>query len=133
MTYALDTNILTYILKKDADVIRRANEATSGGGALILPPIVDYEVQRGLLAKRMAIQLEKYLIFRQTLPVGLFNEEVWVRAAHVYAALRQQGKLIDEADILIASFCLVNGYTLVTNNTRHFEHIDRLKMVNWKE
>jgi len=132
MIYAFDTNTLTYFLKKDQNVIRQANEAVAGGNTLMLPPIVDYEVQRGLLAKRMETQLEKYLSFRQTLPIGVFDEKVWVRAAHIYADLRQKGKLIDEADILIGSFCLVNGYTLVTNNIRHFLNISGLKVVNWK-
>jgi len=132
MTYALDTNTLTYFLKKDQNVIRQADEATSGGDTLTLPPVVDYEVQRGLLAKRMATQLEKFLTFRQTIPIGVFDEEVWVKAAYIYAALRQQGKLIDDADILIASFCLVNDCVLVTHNTRHFENIDGLKVVDWK-
>jgi tRNA(fMet)-specific endonuclease VapC len=133
MMYALDTNTLTYLLKKDAGVIRHVNEATGSGDTFILPPIVDYEIQRGLLAKRMTTQLNKYLTFRQTIPLGVFDEETWVMGAHIYASLRQQGKLIDEADILIASFCLVNDYTLVTHNTRHCENIDGLKFVDWKE
>jgi len=133
MIFALDTNTLTYLLKKDPSVIRQATEAINGGNTLILPPIVDYEIQRGLLAKRMETQLLKYLAFRETIPIGVFSEEVWVGAARIYATLRQQGELIDEADILIASFCLVNDYTLVTNNIRHFERVDRLSIVNWKD
>jgi len=73
------------------------------------------------------------LTFRQTIPIGVFDEDVWVGAARIYAALRQQGKLIDEADSLIASFCLVNDSALVTHNIRHFENIDGLRVVDWKE
>jgi predicted nucleic acid-binding protein len=37
-----------------------------------------------------------------------------------------------DGDYLIAAFCIVKDYTLVTGNTRHFERIDGLKYVNWK-
>jgi tRNA(fMet)-specific endonuclease VapC len=41
--------------------------------------------------------------------------------------------VIGDADILIAAYCLVNDYTLVTNNTNDFNRIDGLKLVNWKD
>jgi len=132
MIYALDTNTLSFLFKEDEKVHRGADAATKNGDTMVLPPIVDYELQRGLLARRMVEKHRKYLDFRQTIPVGVFDENVWAQAAYVYASLRQQGKLIDEADILIAAFCLVNGYTLVTDNTRHFENVKGFEIVNWK-
>ena len=71
--------------------------------------------------------------FRKTVPIGVFDENVWVTAAHIYAALCRQGNRIEDADIFVAAFCLVNGHTLVTDNTRHFENIEGLKFVIWKE
>ena len=32
-------------------------------------------------------------------------------------ALQEQGKPIGDADVLIDAYCVVNDYTLVTNNT----------------
>jgi tRNA(fMet)-specific endonuclease VapC len=133
MTFALDTNILSCMLKEDESVRRHVDAATRNGDTLIIPPVVDYEIQRGLLARRMVKKLRQYLDFRQSIPIGVFDEEVWVKAAYVYAALSQQGKMVDEADILIAAFCLVNDYVLVTNNTRHFQDIGGLAIVNWKQ
>jgi predicted nucleic acid-binding protein len=131
--YALDTNILSFLLKEDERVNNNADVATRNGHELIIPPIADYEVQRGLLAKRMTKKLHQYLEFRQSLCVGTFDEDVWQKAAHIYASLIQQGNPIDDADILIAAFCLVNDCTLVTNNKRHFQNINDLKFVDWKE
>ena len=54
-------------------------------------------------------------------------------ASKIYSNLMNQGLLIDDADILIAAQCIENGYTLVTGNTRHFERIDGLKLVDWYE
>ena len=56
---------------------------------------------------------------------------VWEKAVDVYITLQGKGQLIGDADILIASYCLVNDYTLVTRNTSDFERIDGLKFVNW--
>jgi len=39
--------------------------------------------------------------------------------------------LIEDADLLIAAQSLNRGYTLVTNNLKHFEGIDGLKLINW--
>jgi predicted nucleic acid-binding protein len=49
----------------------------------------------------------------------------------LYASLSRQGALIEDADIFIAAFCLVNDYPLVTNNTRHFGRIAELTLVDW--
>ena len=56
---------------------------------------------------------------------------VWRKAIEVYVALQSKGQLIGDADILIASYCLVNDHTLVTRNTGDFERIDGLKFANW--
>ena len=132
MIYALDSNIVSYMLKEDADVISHYREAFDDGGDFVIPPIVFYEIQRGLLAKNLKKRLVKFSTLCQKIRQVDFNNLVWQKAAQIYALLSQQGKPIDDADIFIAAFCLVNGYTLVTNNVRHFEHIDGLKLVNWK-
>ena len=59
--------------------------------------------------------------------------DVWEKAADIYIALKQNGQIIGDADILIAAYCLVNDYTLVTNNTNDFNRVDGLKLVNWKD
>lgn len=45
--------------------------------------------------------------------------------------LQRNEQLIKDADILIASYCIVNDYTLVTRNAKDFERVDGLKFVNW--
>jgi len=132
MIYALDSNIVSYMLKEDADVIAQYRSAFDDGGDFVIPPIVFYEVQRGLLAKNLKKKLAKFDTLCQKIKQMDFDISIWKQAAQIYASLSQQGRLIDDADIFIAAFCLVNDYTLVTNNIQHFEHVDRLKLVNWK-
>jgi tRNA(fMet)-specific endonuclease VapC len=120
------------MLKEDADVIARYRQAFDAGEDFVIPPIVFYEIQRGLLAKNLKKKLTQFNALCQKIEQVEFNSLVWQKAAQIYASLSQQGKRIDDADILIAAFCLVNDYTLITNNTRHFEHIEGLNFVNWK-
>jgi len=57
--------------------------------------------------------------------------DVWKKAAEIYIELKSNGQLIGDADILIASYCLVNDCTLVTHNIKGFDKINGLKLANW--
>ncbi|ODS35082.1 hypothetical protein BEH94_03785 [Candidatus Altiarchaeales archaeon WOR_SM1_SCG] len=47
------------------------------------------------------------------------------------AALRKEGKLIDNFDLLIAATCLHYDLTLITNNTQHFGRIEELNILRF--
>jgi tRNA(fMet)-specific endonuclease VapC len=63
--------------------------------------------------------------------VILLNPVACKKAAQVYANLRQRGKLISDADILIAGIALAGDYVLVTQNLKHFKRVTGLKVENW--
>ena len=133
MTYALDSNIVSYLLKEKGGVIARLRRVIDNGDEVVIPPIVFYEVQGGLLAKNLLKRLADFEAFVQSTKRVEFVWPIWQRATEIYASLSQKGRLIDDLDLLIAAFCLEKDYMLVTNNLRHFERIDGLKLVNWQE
>ena len=133
MIYALDTNIISYMLRKDAAVIARYRQEADLGHEFAILPIVHYEIERWLLAQNYKKMLIQFNLLCQAAEQVEFDQQVWRQAALIYAALSQSGELIDDADIFIASFCLVHGYSLVTNNTRHFTRINGLHIVKWIE
>lgn len=59
------------------------------------------------------------------------TDDIIIRAATLYGQLRQTGKLIGDADILIAATCLEHDHDLVTNNNAHFSRIPGLTLQNW--
>ena len=61
------------------------------------------------------------------------NLAAWEEASEIYAHTGKIGKPIDDNDILIAAFCIINGHTLVTHNKKHFKNIDGLKYVDWTD
>jgi len=133
ITYAMDTNIISYVLKNDTVIINRYRQESSQGNEFIMLPIVYYEVSRWLLERNAKKLQAEFNYMCAEIPLIETSKEVWDKAAVLYVHTRQGGRQIGgDADLLIAAFCLVNNCTLVTNNTRHFENIDGLKLVNWK-
>ena len=47
--------------------------------------------------------------------------------------LERQGLIIEDFDLLIGMTAKVNGMIVVTNNSKHFNRIDELKIENWTE
>ena len=130
--YALDTNIITYILKGDQEVFDRYCKEAEQGNEFVFPPIVYFEIRRWFLAlgsKNKALAFEEMC---QAIPLGDLNRQIWDVAANLYVQARKTGRPVDDSDLIIAAFCLVNEYVLVTHNTRHFENIDGLIIVDWK-
>jgi predicted nucleic acid-binding protein len=130
--FALDTNILSYILKKDEKVISRLHAEQDKGHECVIPPLAYYEIKRGLLSVSSTVRLRLFEDMCRDFPVGTMDTKAWDKAAQLYAINRQSGSPVEEADIFIAAFCLIGGYTLVTNNTKHFEMFDGLDCTNWK-
>ncbi len=54
-------------------------------------------------------------------------------SAKAYGKLRREGITIGNSDLLIAGIALSKGYVLATNNTNHFQNIEGLELINWKE
>ena len=51
MTYALDSNIISYLIKDDAALYARINKAIDDGARCIIPPVVYYEVNERLRSR----------------------------------------------------------------------------------
>jgi tRNA(fMet)-specific endonuclease VapC len=51
----------------------------------------------------------------------------------ICANLKQKGITIGTSDILITGIAIENELTLITNNERHYESIQGLKIENWKK
>jgi len=131
MTYALDTNIIIAILNNDKNVEAKGEMAIVAGGKFIIPPVVDYEIQRGLLYNPSPRKEKIYFSLRQHYGVGIMTPEMWIKSAHIYVDLRKKGFTVGNGDIFITAFCLLNDYMLVTRNIKDFENIEGLKLVNW--
>jgi predicted nucleic acid-binding protein len=131
--YALDSDTLSYLLRDDDRVYARYIEALDKGDYCVMPLIVYYEVRRGLKANDATNKMRSFERFCEALDIidlGVADMDV---AADIYAARKKAGRPMGDSDLLIAASCIARGYTLVTNNTTHFESLDSLQLANWVE
>ena len=92
-----------------------------------------YEILRGLKDLGNEEKLRKFEEFVQENEFISIGKDTVIKAAEIYAYLKKQGNLIEDADILMASIAIVENLVLVTNNIKHFERIESLATENWME
>ena len=133
MTYALDTNIVSYILKGDKTVETNWLREERLGNNSVIPLVTYYEIKRGLLAVNSLTKLEAFEKICNVLTVSDLTIKDINTACFIYVELKKQKKIIEDADILIAAQAISRGHTLVTNNSKHFTGIKGLNITNWIE
>ena len=131
ITYTLDTNIVTYLLKGLYDIDKKLKDELKSGNNITMNPITYYEICRGLLTVKSQNKLQTFKEICEIFGVVEFSKDVMDIAADIYVDLRQKGEIVEDADIIIAAISIHKGYTLVTNNEKHFNRIKGLKTANW--
>ena len=130
MTYILDTDSLIYFLKGHDEIVYRI--AHTPPEALHTTIINHTELLFGVFnSARKKQNLIKVEAFLNKIPVLSFCKESSYIFAEHKAALKSEGNIIADLDLMIASITLANKMTLVTNNTKHFTRIKDLKIENW--
>jgi tRNA(fMet)-specific endonuclease VapC len=128
----LDTDILSELFKGHNLVKSRAAEYMREHSRLTISHITKYEILKGLKAKKAQKQIDAFTKFCTSNIVLPISDNAIVKAADMYASLKEQGELISDGDILVAAIAVTNDLVLVTNNTNHFSRIKDLKLDNWK-
>lgn len=130
MTFVLDTNTVVDFFKGRGEVSKRL--LATPPREIALPSVVLYELEVGahksgrLEEKRHEIEQLSSLV--TLLPFGRAEA---VSAARIRSELESQGLPIGPHDVLIAGTALAHGATLVTRNTREFERVSGLRVVDW--
>ena len=82
-TYALDTNIISYMLKKDQEVIDRFRRESTLGNEFVMLPVVYYEVTRWLYEKKATRLLSEFNDLCVEIPMLETTIAIWDRAAEL--------------------------------------------------
>ena len=127
--YMLDTDIASYVIRGTDKALNR--RVVAHAGQLCMSAITYHELLYGARL-RESRRLEGTIeALAEIVPVVDFSSAAADKASAVRAALDRAGKTIGVMDSLIAANAIVEGCTLVTNNTAHFSRIDGLQIVNW--
>jgi tRNA(fMet)-specific endonuclease VapC len=129
----IDTDILSYYLKGDAEVVKNFEEYLREFDFIEISLITYYEIIGGLLAKNALKQLAIFEDFiSENIVLSLTEKSVKI-SAELYSSLRKSGNSLDDIDLLIAGVAMENELTVVTNNENHFRRIPGLLVENWKK
>ncbi len=130
----VDTDILSYYLFKDYPVLTKNFNAYLDimGYINIARPTV-FEVESGLRAKNAFGKLDKFQDFITKHKILELTEHSAHLSAKMYATLRQTGLHSGVNDLYIAGIALENNLAICTNNTKDYENISNLQIVNWLE
>ena len=127
----LDTNIITAFLKNDLRVVERVSNYLELFDKLTINIISYYEILRGLKDLGNQEKLRSFEDFIQENELVLIRKDTIEKAAEIYAYLKKDGNLIEDADILMAAIAIVEDLVLITNNTSHFNRVKGLRLDNW--
>ena len=133
MTIFIDTDTLSFFLSGNTAVVDKTNEAVTNGHQICLTCINVYEIIKGLKYRGNKNKENDFNRFLSNFTVFSLDDNSIQKAAKIYADLRKKGITIGDADILIASIVITNDGKLITNNGKHYQHINGLTVENWRE
>jgi tRNA(fMet)-specific endonuclease VapC len=128
--FVLDSNCLIYYFKRQGNVVENFLQVPPR--EIAIPAVALYELETGIAKSRFPernrAQLDEVVSRITTLPFGPSEARA---SARIRASLEAKGRPIGPIDILIAGTALSHGATLVTHNTREFERVEGLSLVDW--
>lgn len=128
--YLLDTDTIIYILKGNASV--QKNLLFHINDPIKTSVITLMELYYGAYkSQKVTGNIAKIKTLEQSVEIITLG----VASAEVFGMLKSQlektGLRLDDFDLIIAACALAHNLTLVTNNEKHFQRIEGLKLANW--
>jgi predicted nucleic acid-binding protein len=128
--YLLDTDTIIYSLKGNAAV--KKNLEARIEVPMSISVITLMELYYGAYkSEKVAGNLSKIKIIEKNFEIIPTGTEVVDIFGMIKAELKRSGNPLDDFDLVIAACAMTHNLTLVSNNTRHFERIQGLKLDNW--
>ncbi|WP_371851441.1 PIN domain-containing protein [Sphaerospermopsis reniformis] len=118
-------------LKQNLHVALKITEMRRRGELIAISGITYYEVQRGLLRSNATKKLALFAQFCQDYPVLFLDDlRIFQKASEIHADLTNKGKIIQDADILIAATAIVHNLILVSHDS-DLTRVNDLQLENW--
>ena len=131
MIRLLDTNTCIYFLNKASDrIIEQLRKFSPADVRLSSITVAElfYGAEKSRAKKNNWAVVEKFV---STFEVVAFDRDSCREYARVRALLETSGTPIGPMELLIAAISLANDFILVTNNTKEFSRVKKLKLENW--
>jgi tRNA(fMet)-specific endonuclease VapC len=127
--FLLDTNIVSFLMKRFPAVTRRFQSVTPE--ALVLSTVVEAELRYG--AQRLPREANIHVVLREFLrriTILPWDSACAERYGELRAFLESKGKGMEVSDTMIAAHALAHDLTLVTND-KAFARVPGLRLEDW--
>lgn len=135
MTYILDTNVISALMRADDVVADRLAAVERADVRLPQPALAEIAYGIALLpnSKRRARLEERRAIVTSTIQRAEWTEEVSDAFGRIKAMLAKRGELIEDLDLAIAAHAVAADAVLVTADRKHMPRIPGLTIEDWSE
>ena len=131
LRYMLDTDICSFIMKRSNDLLLKRLQKVPVSDVCI-SVITKSELLFGVEVSPRRRQDEAALVaFLNYVEILDFPDKAAPHYAEIRAHLKTLGTMIGANDLFIAAHSRSLGLTLVTNNTREFGRVPKLRIENW--
>ena len=129
ISYLIDTDWIIDHFNNVERVTQKLRELRPEGAGLSVISLA--ELYEGIYYSRDPPKSQNILdSFLEEFPVLGIDEEICKIFGRERGHLRQQRKQISDFDLLIASTCLYYNLVLLTNNRRHYEMVEGVKIIS---
>ena len=129
--YLLDTNICIYAIKRKSENLLQKLSMNLEKGILISSLTVaelEFGVSNSQFPEKNRFSLLEFLSIFTILD---FRESDAIPYGEIKTYLKRKGIIIGPIDLLLAAQALSNNLVFVTNNTKEFNRIEKLKIEDW--
>ncbi|MEA5617798.1 PIN domain-containing protein [Cronbergia sp. UHCC 0137] len=131
MGYLLDTNIVSASLRQNVKINLKLEEISRLKIDIVISGITYYEVKRGLLRINATKKLAWLQQFCEDYPILFLDDlRIFEKASEIHADLTNRGKIIQDADILIAATAIIHNLVLVSHDS-DLTRVKDLQLENW--
>lgn len=130
LKYMLDTNIVIYVIKRRPEELLNTFNAYSGQmciSSMTLAELI-HGVEKSSLPERNRRNVEDFV---SRLDVLSYDDSAAAHYGDIRADLERKGAIIGINDLHIAGHARSQGLILITNNTKEFQRVEGLRIIDW--
>jgi len=129
LSYIIDTDWIIHHLNGNEKIVEKLASLKDEGLAISVISLA--ELYEGVYYSTDPVGNEQALKdFLMGMPVLGIDEEICEIFGKERGRLRKEGRIIGDFDLLIASTCLYHNLVLLSNNRKHYEVVEELKVVS---
>jgi tRNA(fMet)-specific endonuclease VapC len=135
VTYVLDTNAVSALMKGTAAVVERLAAAEPGDVRIPQPVLAEiaYGIERLPRSRRRQALQARFELVCSELQRTEWTDAVSQAYGRIKAGLERRGLRIEDFDAAIAAHALAFGATLVTSNVEHLGRVPGLRIEDWSQ